>query len=577
MINSIMMPKYTDRNKLAIYILLAVITAFGLLYTFIPGSFPSKYEKDIIALTDGWSITYNGESKNDISLSEADIPVADTGDTFILVHSLSDYRIKSACLQIKTVHATFQVYLDDELIYDFSSNLYKEHRMLPMGYVYVPLPDTYPGKTLTIYYTAGQDSAFSGFDTIYLGLRKDFLSMRSDEMRLQFYIGIFLCSLGITFCAITPYLIFNKTDYKRVFLGSLISFVLGVYILATANIFNYFTSRMIVNTILEYASFYLVPAVLCAYVAVIFPQKFLRKVFKYMAIVDIAAYAYCIITHFAHIALFSTHTMLFHVLIFIQAPLALACAIYLLYTNRNKKRNDPDVVSFQILLIGLSIFLICGLVEIGFYNFMKFGSARGEASLSLSLLTCGSLVFVLFIFIGYFEYQIYSIESANRQKFLMGLAYYDPLTGLSNRARCQEEMITADNDNKDFVIISIDLDNLKQVNDVYGHDSGDNYLKLFAGLLGSSFRSSDITGRMGGDEFIVILYNQNASDADARIMELQEKFSKAHFGLPGPTYGFSYGIASSTEFPGHSAEKIYTIADIRMYEMKRKRHEDSEV
>jgi diguanylate cyclase (GGDEF)-like protein len=80
---------------------------------------------------------------------------------------------------------------------------------------------------------------------------------------------------------------------------------------------------------------------------------------------------------------------------------------------------------------------------------------------------------------------------------------------------------------------------------------------------------------MGGDEFIVILYGQNLVDANSRMKELQAKFSRAHFAQAGITYGFSYGIASDMEFPGQDAENIYTIADIRMYEMKRKRHQEN--
>ncbi|MBQ1459011.1 MAG: GGDEF domain-containing protein [Butyrivibrio sp.] len=575
MINTIMITKYTDRNKLAIYIILAVITAGGLLYTFFPWSFPSKYENDIIALTNGWSIIYDGETKDDIALSQADIKVADTGDTFILMHKLDDYGIRSACLLIKSVHASLKVYLDDELIYDYASDLLNEHRIIPMGYVYVPLPDSYPGRMLSVYFTAGQDSAFSGFDTIYIGLRKDLLSMRSDAMRLQFYVGIFLCSLGVTFCALTPYLIFNKSDYKRVFLGALISIVLGVYILASSDIFNYFSSRMIVNTILEYISFYLIPVVLCAYVAGIMPLRRIKIIFKIATAIDICIFIYFIIAHFARISFFSTHTLTIHILCGIEAPLALTSAIYLLYTSRGKKKNDPDVISFQILLLGLSIFIVCALTEIIIFNVLKFTSPQGEANLNLSLLSFGSLIFVIFLFIGYFEYQIYSIESLNRQQFLSGLAYYDPLTGLSNRARCQEEMLIAGSDHRNYMIISIDLDNLKTINDAYGHDAGDKYLKLFADMLSSSFRSTDITGRMGGDEFIVILYGQNLVDANSRMKDLQTKFSRAHFGQAGITYGFSYGIASDMEFPGQDAEKIYTIADIRMYEMKRKRHQEN--
>lgn len=569
-----MITKYTDKKRLTIYIILAVIIATGLLYTFSPKSFPSKYDNDIIALTDGWSITYDGDKRDDISLSDAAIKVADKGDTFILVHELDDYRLRSACIQIKTIHSSFKVYLGDELIYDFASYELANDKVIPIGYVYVPLPDNYPGQKLSIFYTAGQDRAFSGFDTIYIGMFKDLLSMRSDRMRLQFYVGVFLCCLGVTFCALTPYLVFNKSDYRRVFLVSLIVLDLGTYILSTANIFNYFSSDMSVNTFFEYSSFYLMPAILSLYVTIIVPGPKLRRTFLVATIINTIAYLYSIISHIAGISIYSTHSLLFDIICLTQIPIALISTIYLLYIYKDKSKDEPKIISFIILLIGLNIFMICALIEITSFNVLKFISSKGEASFNHYPFTLGSLVLAVFIFIGYFEFQIYSIESDNRQQFLKGLAYYDPLTGLSNRARCQEEMLLADESKKSYVIISIDLDNLKKINDTYGHDEGDKYIKKFASMLSTSFRVSDVTGRMGGDEFIVILYEQNQMDADARIKGLQSRFSKVHFGQSDITYGFSYGIASNRDFPDQNAEKIYGIADIRMYEMKRKRHQN---
>lgn len=89
------------------------------------------------------------------------------------------------------------------------------------------------------------------------------------------------------------------------------------------------------------------------------------------------------------------------------------------------------------------------------------------------------------------------------------LAYHDSLTNLPNRQQlkeCLQEVITHSERNHEcFAIFFIDIDNFKQVNDVYGHDAGDDLLKQIAARLKSNVRTTDIVARPGGDEFVIIL------------------------------------------------------------------------
>jgi len=113
-------------------------------------------------------------------------------------------------------------------------------------------------------------------------------------------------------------------------------------------------------------------------------------------------------------------------------------------------------------------------------------------------------------------------------RHLRKLVYFDDLTGVFNRRGFKEEAekvfegfaglwhrTTSKGKEPDvaFSIIFIDADNFKRINDVYGHDIGDEVLKKFGKLLQKNTRKSDIVGRWGGEEFVIALFGAPFEDA----------------------------------------------------------------
>ena len=124
------------------------------------------------------------------------------------------------------------------------------------------------------------------------------------------------------------------------------------------------------------------------------------------------------------------------------------------------------------------------------------------------------------------------IENARLHEQVQQQAIADPLTGLYNHRhlyeRLEQEMARAKRSRRPVAVLMLDVDNLKLINDTYGHQVGDEALKLLASVLQSSCRAEDIVGRYGGDEFMIILPEADSADAE-RIGERIQTNLATHY------------------------------------------------
>jgi diguanylate cyclase (GGDEF)-like protein len=151
-------------------------------------------------------------------------------------------------------------------------------------------------------------------------------------------------------------------------------------------------------------------------------------------------------------------------------------------------------------------------------------------------------------------------------------AYHDPLTGLANRVLFNEIIkngIGACNGNSEsLVVLYIDIDNFKHVNDSHGHAVGDELLRLFAARLKAGLRESDVTARLGGDEFAAILMRTSVAHAktaaDVLVDSLSRPYVVANLTLMSSA---SIGIAGYPDSAA-SPELLLKQADAAMYYAK---------
>ncbi|MCB2287734.1 EAL domain-containing protein [Clostridium algidicarnis] len=165
-------------------------------------------------------------------------------------------------------------------------------------------------------------------------------------------------------------------------------------------------------------------------------------------------------------------------------------------------------------------------------------------------------------------------ERKRYQEKIKFLAYYDTLTGLPNRALIKEKLDKiikeSKKEKKKFALVSIDIDNFKLINDILSHDFGDEVIKSVAHTIREMIPKSAIVGRIGGDEFMVIIKEVRSIRSTIDICEgILKSFKKVIKINDTNIYtGISMGICM---YPYHASTSkgLFTNADAALYESKK--------
>lgn len=173
---------------------------------------------------------------------------------------------------------------------------------------------------------------------------------------------------------------------------------------------------------------------------------------------------------------------------------------------------------------------------------------------------------------------IYHLQ--NKAIKLRDLAIRDQLTGLYNRHFFNEiiERETAGIKRKDVILsfVMIDLDNLKGINDTHGHLAGDKLLVEAATLIKKATRRSDLVFRFGGDEFLVLMENDDRDGTPgmvARLLDTVDRWNKKNAEAYG--YRLAFSVGCSTCKKGDEVFVALEEADARMYQNKKERKKNA--
>jgi diguanylate cyclase (GGDEF)-like protein len=166
-------------------------------------------------------------------------------------------------------------------------------------------------------------------------------------------------------------------------------------------------------------------------------------------------------------------------------------------------------------------------------------------------------------------------DEVDLQDRLYRTSTWDALTGVLTRAallrRLEVETSNARDSGEPLCAIMVDLDHFKRVNDAFGHKAGDQVLRALADCVRSLLPPLGVVGRLGGEEFLLVLVDCPLPDAVELAQDVRDAVSKMHVevGNGAVTATASIGVASLFEVPSRSSADLLRMADWRMYQAKK--------
>jgi diguanylate cyclase (GGDEF)-like protein len=237
---------------------------------------------------------------------------------------------------------------------------------------------------------------------------------------------------------------------------------------------------------------------------------------------------------------------------------------------RELERRDLWVWGNAAIII-LSLTALVVSLSVSFY--LKGAKTIFGWDLSLAVRALAGLVLV---FTGHMIYQHLKLRAIQRKlaeqqieaEVFRRLAMFDPLTGLYNRRfaeqRLRAEIARSERRGLSMIVVLLDLNNFKQINDGYGHLVGDQVLKEFAKCLSSSTRGSDLAVRWGGDEFMLLLLDCELNQLPIVLGRL-EGFTVE---VRGKALPVSFAVGWKAYELGDGFESLIEEADENLYSHK---------
>lgn len=538
-------------------------------------------------LSDHWEVFYNDDKIGDADFfglkDVLDFPVY-AQDTITLRTILPDLgELTLPALFYRNRYCAFELYIDGALYQSYEMEAYNNHTFIGRNNYLISLPQDYAGKTIDLklypanihinrisdqgqrgqkslhkanYYVFHHPSRFTLGN--YQDLEQSFVHKYYNEL----VCGSTLKFLGIVFLLISIFFSILVKPMPDHILTSILFILLGIAAHSYYGITFIFGDGTH-DTFMVNLAIYLSLPVALALARLLHKPK---HVTAYI-VAEIVALLYSVIRILLHM----TNVLYLNELFFLTfIPIAMIMgSIINGYVTEVKTKKITDYKRMQYAGIFFSLILLIiayAFTELRFQQI--FPNTPLTERISIELLADGILFFEVANIITYLAIISDSLNQNSEYDILTRVAFEDSLTKLPNRALIRKKLSELESGSNNYCIISLDVNGLKRINDTYGHDSGDRLLSNFGKILDEVFHRDGISGRIGGDEFIVLIKSTTVQRIHELFQTLDQKLQEfSDHDEDEWEYHASYGYAFRTEcMDDHST---YLLADQRMYERKK--------
>ena len=513
-------------------------------------------------LNEGWTVGVSddtlqsqsiltGVSKNQLSIPAVlpyRLPVSG-GTTISLERELSSSFSDSQSMLIRGSLQNVIVFLNDEIIYERS---FKNESAIDLPYASAwnifSIPAGSDGKILRIELNSPFADMAGQVGSVYYGQHSLLLLHLLRTYGVGLLIAALIFIIGLVL-AISP-LLFRRKEYSENGAVGSFAMITAVYLMSEGRILDFITGNQFILGGMAYITLALIPVPLLIYMREIARSHY-KKVFGAFTIAHFADALLVFILQITGIAAFFQSLLLTHALLIATSLVS----IYVLLIESRKYKNEDA----KLLLQGLLIMVLFGILELLYFYLFDYSQVS-------FFLRTGVLLFVAILSvqsisrIGSVRRKIYQAELYEK------LAFTDQLTKAPNRMAFDRDLyVLFQKPPAEYVYVGFyDLNNLKLINDRYGHKYGDDAIIRSYGLIQDVFSRYGSCYRIGGDEFACVLRGPDKGAIDLMADKLNEEAERINRDLFYP-FVLAQGYAELDRRKQTSVDELMHEADKNMY------------
>ncbi|MGN0600276.1 MAG: GGDEF domain-containing protein [Oscillospiraceae bacterium] len=487
------------------------------------------------------------------------------GQEFTVTNVLPQELGSNCSLFFRSKNIFYSVYIDGELVYtpNVPESIFYTNS-LGTRWSVIELSPEYGGKNVEIRASKSYESSRAGIDNIQIGNPAGIILSVIVEKLVAVVTCILLIFVGLMLIiADIPLNVQVKKNHELMYLG-LFALSIAVWCLSETNIIQFFFDDSRLMQVVSCCSLMLISIPMILYLDSAFGFKN-KKLAPAFCILSGAEFVVCWTLHLTGVADIRRTLKLTHIILALSAVIFFYSVIRnSMFIGKSRKRNIYRVFRG----IGLSSISIATAVDlVRFY--------LGVGTDSAMFVRIGLLIFVICYGSSSLENTVNAVKLGVKSEFISKLAYHDGLTGAGNRTAFEERLIELDKV-KDSVegvgIVMFDVNDLKFINDNFGHQYGDNMITKSAEFIGNAFSSENgECFRIGGDEFAVLLsgddilrrYENGISNFKNAVEEYNSDSEN------DMRISVAYGFEAYDRAVHSKMVDIYQQADAKMYENKK--------
>ncbi len=515
---------------------------------------------DTVSIDEGWKVKLNDKVYDNVDISKFTFKNLNRLDSIEVTRLITEDLSEGYTARVKMQFCSLEVFVDDSRIFSLGTEEVKNNKFLGNGYSFVDFPYDIQGKVLKMCFIINEKSSMTDIGTMRLEKTSEAMRRYANANATSVYLNAFILVFGLALMVlgflVKPY----GHDYLSLVLIGAFSALIGNWSNCQGKIYEIFSSNLTKASTMEFLSLYTAPIPLAVFMwRRYIKEKGWRELTLRISVIVLSAFdVFAVIMHFTNVIRFPQILLSFHLIGGICLAGTIVAGVF-----RIRKETPSDLV----VMVAFCLVAIASFMDLIRLNFQRWFVPNVDVITEVSFLPMGAIMFVVMLTASYLFSLYETVLSHAERDALTRIAYHDPLTGIYNRAKANERFKEIDQQESTVALVNFDLDGLKYVNDHFGHEEGDNYLKAVAEIIGKNFNEIGTSYRMGGDEFLCIVDPAGIFTvkqmADRFKRELKEASKNYRYDL-----SVSYGIAYKAKDEKKSIQELYMEADEKMYAMK---------